>query len=427
MNNFQRISAEALGGGQVNGELARLRAEAERPLTVERDRLQGRCDEALNLGSEISIAGEDCGSSHAKADGILISGKLLIQDLQDAVKRALQVKESFRMGHGILRDPIDPPVFLNVMLLGSMIFGEAFINAGFLNNAHMTATPAAALLVSSLISATNIVASCCGGFFIGRWLKYGAHAVNPNAPEFRNARWFSRILQMAFICVMAFFHLTIGLVRSQETLTYVHHSLAAYLELSHTPEAMLLVIMGVCLSIIAWSKGLSSFSDPYPHYGAHQKALNHAREALLDLQDDLNEQIEDVFESAIEDADKAQNNHKESVQDYNKAVKDCATSHRVLVKKVGMAEQKLASDTAQILDTYRASGGALDPGFDLKRHGSFQDFLNIELPTFLPVPEPGSHSETLNAGKAKALEQFGGLFSGDVNGKPTHEGKGGKS
>ncbi len=423
MNNYQRISAEALGGGQINGELARRRAEAEKPLAVERNKVQGRCDEAQKLGAEIGAVGEDCNVSDAKADGVLNSVKLLIQDLQDAVKRAWKAKEAFRMEHGLLREPISPSVFMNVMVLCIMIFGEAFINAGFLQNAHMTATPASALLVSGLISATNIIANCVGGFFIGRWLNYGANAVDRNAPEFRNVRWVSRILQVMFIGVMGFLHGTIGLVRSQESLTGVHHSLFAYYKLLHTPEAVLLVILGVCLSVIAWRKGLSSFSDPYPHYGAYQKALNDAREALLDLQDELNEQIEDAFEDEIERSDKSQKDHQKSIQAYNKAVNHCAEAHRALVKKVSMAEQKLATDTAQILDAYRASGGVPDPNFNLAKHSSFQHFLNIKLPEFLPATESSSNNEKLNVAKAKALERLGALFSKDETIETPHEDK----
>ncbi len=410
MGKLQQIAAEALGGASINGKLARCRANAESELVKNKAELQQLCDAAKAKRVAIDDVDESpLAIVNAKTDAVLASGRVLLQGKKEALTQAVRTKEAFRMLHGILRDPEEPSILLNVVVFGTMIFGEAFINAAFFQNAHLTATPSAALLISVLISATNILASCCGGFFIGRWLNYGINAVEHDAAEFRNMRHRARIFQIIIIGVIGFLHLSVGLVRSQETLTKIDHSLSAYGDLLHTPEAVLLVIMGICLSLIAWHKGKSTFSDPYPNYSAHQKAVIDASEAILDLQEDLHEQLEDVFENGIEQSAKTTRKHQKSIQKFNEAVEECMAAHRELVSSISLAESELTANTALILDSYRASGGEL--GTSVKPDVSFQKLLAVDLPELLPTSEQSSQSANLNAAKAAALERLGALFT----------------
>jgi len=130
-----------------------------------------------------------------------------------------------------------------------MVFGEALLNAAFFSNAHMVAGPAAALLTSFLISMTNVTASTCAGFFIGRYLSFGSNALGSNDAHFRKKRTKAKYQFIGFIALMVFFHLTVGLVRAQESIEAVSHSPFAYLQMLKTPEAIFLTLMGGCMSV----------------------------------------------------------------------------------------------------------------------------------------------------------------------------------
>ena len=104
----------------------------------------------------------------------------------------------------------------------------------------MTASPVTALTVSGLISLTNISLSCVGGFFIQRYVHFGAHTANPDAPEYKRVRIRAKTQRIVFIGLMIGFTITIGLVRSQARLEEIAHSLSAYLTLmTHLADAIL--------------------------------------------------------------------------------------------------------------------------------------------------------------------------------------------
>lgn len=419
MNLYERTSASALGGATIHGDLAQMQSAIEAPLAAQKSALQKLCDEATQRYALITGANSDAAKAARRAhisalerqsDGVLATGALLLAEKKVTLSRAVRFKEAYRMLHGLVREAAEPSAAISAMVLGIMVFGEALINAAFFQNAYMVATPTAALLTSTLISATNILASALAGFFIGRKLNYGRSAIERDAPEFRRVRLRARLLLAGCIAAIGFLHLTVGLVRSQETLSAVHHSLAAYGELLNTPEAVLLVITGLCLSALAFFKGMTAFSDPYPHYGAYQRAINEAQEELLDLQEDLTDQIGEIFDQAEEADANAHKERRAKVKAHNALVQRCHSAHRDLAKNIALAKRRLAAQTAQLLDTYRASGGKADLEM-AQADQAFEGYLNASLPESYPMPGTGGKDAALLAARARALERLGALFS----------------
>jgi hypothetical protein len=409
--NFDYIQTAAINGTRIDGELAKHRADAEIELAEQKDALQRDCDHLKSVEASISQTLNEQAQTTAQVDAVIVTGQADLNEADERVERADGCKKAFQNHHSLPHDPIKPPKFLNVMIMSIMAIAEGFINASFFMAASMTATPTAALFVSFTFSAANILLSACGGFFIGRWLNYGAHALDSDAPEFRNARLRSKALFIVFLIVMFFFHLTIGLVRTQETLHAIEHSLGAYWELLHTPEAVLLVLIGVCLSVITYHKSKSAFADPYPNYSRHDNAVTQARNDKTDIQDELIERVNDTFDTSIDEVKQATKDDEKTVKAHNKAVDRCYKAHRQLTKDISQAESRLTSQATQLLDIYRGAGRDIEADFDLKTFCDFSAFITVDLPAYLPAPDRTAQIEQLNEAKVMALERLAKLIS----------------
>jgi uncharacterized protein YxeA len=414
MSILDRIAAAGLNNSPIDGELLEIKTKAESLVTKAINKVLKCNDDAKKLSSTISESKESQKSIIPQADGMIAKIIMNLDSLIKAFNKAVKGKKSYQDLHGLIHEPINPNALINIMVFGIMVFGESLINTGFFQNAHMTATPVAAFMISILISLTNVMASCVGGFFIGRRLNYGINAKDKN--QFLITRLIARFSQLIFITTMGGFHLTIGLVRTQETLSKIEHSMAAYSELLHTPEAIFLILIGVCLSVISWHKAQSAFSDPYINYGEKQKAIEQSHEEIEDSHEDATDEIETFFDDAISADNEYQEQHQDTVESYNKVVSKSHTTYLNLEKIVSHAEGQLATETSQILDVYSASGGDKYDDFDIKKHCSFQDYLDIELPEYLPVPEKSSRNkDALNEAKAMALERIATLFTNNTN------------
>ena len=419
--NYDHIQTAAINGTRIDGELAKIRANVEVMLAEQKDALQRDCDNLKSVDASINQAQSTLVETTVQVDAVLVTGRSDLSEADGRIKRSETCKQSFQNHHSLPLDPVKPSIALNVMIFFIMAIVEGFFNASFFIAASMTATPTAALFISFTFSVANILLSACGGFFIGRWKNYGAHALDSDAPEFRNARLRAKLLFIIFLVVMSFFHLTIGLVRTQETLHAVEHSLSAYKALLHTPEAVLLVLIGVCLSVISYAKSQSAFSDSYPNYSKHERAVTKARNHKSELQDDLVEQVSGMFDDAVTQVQSANKADEKAVKAHNAVVDKCYKAHRQLTKDTSQAESRLTSKAAQLLDIYRGAGRDVSADFDLKAYCSFKDFIAVDLPAYLHAPDRTSQIEHLNEAKVMALERLAKLISNhsDQSFKPT--------
>lgn len=413
MSIYERIHATAIGGGTIKGLVAQCVARCIAELAKAQAHLTKCLDEAQNLRAELETPAPKAPDLPAQLTPMVAKGRQHIQTLQAALRLAQRQAEAFRMFHGLMRSPTNPPVILNVLLLGLIIFIEALLNLTFFQNAAMTATPMAALFICVTISSTNILACCCGGFFIGRWLEYGLHAVEPNAPTLANPRRRAQVSRWVFMVIIGFVHLTIGLVRTQESLTEVEHSLSAYTDMLMTPESILLVLTGACLSVLAWHKGSTAFSDPYPYFSAYQQAIENAQEALDTVEEDISTDVEDRADEVIEQFEKAQKHHSQIIQTYNQKAKHAHAAYRALQQQIETARQKLDTDIAHIADSYHSAGGTMETGLTPEQRYQFETMLNVELPEYWSDSPQGQDLTAYYTAKANALAKLAATLSGE--------------
>ena len=412
MSNLNWAVAQALGGRPIDGELYKLRAEREAWLRGEQVELQSRCAEAQALWAECEQVRAHAPEVAAEVEGLLAQAQTVLFDQQGALQCAKQILEAYRLRQGLTRSPTAPNTAVSALTLGSLIMVEGGINAAFFQNAAMAVSPIASLLTSVLISISNVTVSACGGYFIGRYRDYGRDAADANAPEFCTVRRRSRWLFGGFLGVMAFFHTTVGLVRSSESLDHVTHSLASYAALLTTPEAVFLILTGSCLSMLAYHKGKNAFDDPYPGYGQRQRAVQALQDEILDHYDDFAQAIEDQFDEAQEGAVQHAQEQQQLCTQYNQAVSACYAARRNLERAVGTAESELRREVAQLANAHRSTRGrkSLATEHALASLVRFEGFLDDELPAYRQVNPNTQYQVPLTQAKADALERLGTLF-----------------
>ena len=407
MSTLDWAVAQALGGKEIGSELYRLRADQEERLRTEQTELGALCAKAEALRPECETQA-DANVAFTNAQNVLALAPKELRSREQDIQRAEQALEAYRLRHGLTRGPIDPNTAQKLFLLAILLFGEAGINAGFFQNAYMAASPLAALLISLLISITNITVNTCAGYFIGRWKDYGANAADADASKFLSARRQAKGLFWVFLVAVGFFHATVGLIRATESLISINHTLASYVALVTTPESVFLVLTGACFSIFAYHKGKEAFDDPYPGYGQRHRAVKDLKEELHDRYEDFLEQIEAHFADDERALNKQTKARERTIEQYNKAVGLCLEARRKLVRAVSAAESELRMQVAQLSTHHQAARGRKNTVTErsLDQIISFNVFLQDELPTYVqPVHQYAQKTQLANA-KSAALKQL---------------------
>jgi len=416
MSKIDRVVALGLGDQSLDAALSKLRRNYEEELIRVKGKLKEACTKAESLRSAAGERDIPDTDISAEIEALLTQAESELNGKAKACGWAEQILEAFRLRHGLTRMPTAPQTVSGVMVLILMGFGETAINASFFANAHMVAGPFAALLTSGLISLTNITASALGGFLIGRWMDYGKNAEDASDPEFLIPRLRARIALGAFICIMALFHMTVGLIRATESLDVVHHGLSSYALVFTTPEALFLVMTGTCLSVLAYRKGKHSFHD-YPGYGSRYRALETLRDEVVDTYEEFMERIEDRFDEVERSASKTEKNSTQALTRYNAAVESCHAVARKLELAVNQAESTMRMQTAQLTSHHRAARGRSSAVSEAKLEHLliFDKFLPESLPRLEQDKIVQARQERFAIQKANALARLSNHFQSILN------------
>ena len=412
MSAIDQAGSQAIGGGQIEGAVYSQRDRFQKPVEAARDDFDEKCAEAQALRADLDHGAMSSADANIDVEGQLALLQVLLRGKVKVLLRALRALEVFRLRHGITREPVAVQPLESLLFLLILVFVEAGINASFFQNAYMAASPFAALLVSLLISLTNITISACAGYFIGRWREYGANAADADASQFANRRQRAGQLFVLYLVGIGLFHATVGLVRSQEDLETVSHTPSGYVELATTPEALFLVLLGPCLSALAYYKGKHAFADPYPGYGKQHRAASRIQDEAFDLFEDTSDQIEERFDEAAEALDKALKTQKLAFDKYNKTVKACLDAKRTVEHEARAAESGLRAELAQIAAHHYAVRGQSPHASETipDELVSFERFLDIDLPAFAHPPEASDRKAKLAEARSEALGRLSTVF-----------------
>lgn len=336
----------------------------------------------------------EAGLAEVPCDDIMAETKEKLKKLEEKHEDVTEQKTEFADEHSLDRDPDQPHKVLNTLLLLIMMFGEAIVNAGFFLSAHLAAGPFGALLISLLISLCNVAFSACAGYVIGPRLKYGSAALNPDMEAYQKERVFAHKALKWYLVIIGFFHLIVGHIRSTESLDKLNISISSIGEMLLTPEAVFLIMLGVCMSYIAFRKGHLGFDDPYFGYGVYGRELQRIEEDIDTLHDEACEDIEERFDLRLEEIVELSDRAEEKVEHYNRAVEKARTSLETLKSASGSSREGIPEHLAK----------------DLK---SFQQ--GIALPECAAMPDHSNLRFKLELKKSESLEALSDLFNTTPN------------
>lgn len=396
---------------QILTELPRQFAKLNKPLQAMKSSLLTLCKETDHQKSRISVSNNSGGPPAAQFDGITTKAEQTLPQKAHTLHQAEQAEKAFCTTHNLIDKNINPNPVVSALMIAICVFVDGSVNSAFIYNAHMVSGPFAALLVSFLISLTNVVLSVCGGYFIGRYLNYGSNSAEAEAPEFKKIRDRARRLFRAFIAVMGLFILTVGLVRATESLDRIGHTLTHYHELLITPEAVFIVLLNICIAVFSYHKGRTGFTHPYGDYSTYQKSVTTAREDLYDSYDNLVEEIEDIC-GAVEDDGEAQvSAQAKSIKQYNKKVTQCHQAYRDLEQAARDAESEFSAIVTRTINTQSVlAGKSVSMPKGLLDQFTFVDVSTIKLPENYRPSQRNTNNPALTKAKAAALKRLSDIF-----------------
>jgi hypothetical protein len=395
----------------ILSDLLRQFKKLNMPLQAMMSEVLAQCQETENLKNQINISNNNSGPPVAQFDGITTKAEQTLPQKAHTLHQAEQAEKAFCTTHNLIDKNINPNPMVSALMITICVFVDAAVNSSFLYNAHMVSGPFAALLVSFLISLTNVVLSVCGGYFIGRYLNYGSNSADADAPEFKKIRDRAGSMFWVFIGVMGLFILTVGLVRSTESLDQIGHTLSHYHELLITPEAVFIVLLNICIAVFSYHKGRTGFTHPYGDYSIYQNSVTAASEDLYETYGDLVEDIEDVCVAVEDDGEAQESAQSKPIKQYNKKVTQCHQAYRELEQAARDAESEFSATLTRTINTHSVlAGKKVAVPNDLFDQFTFVDVSTIKLPEYYRPSQRNKNNPALAKAKAAALKRLSDIF-----------------
>jgi hypothetical protein len=280
LSETERMIVEVVAGERASIEQARLaaRAEAERRLRALAPAPQDVSGPALE----------------ARLALMQVEGRLA-HDWGIAANRARQARtdlESFRRVHNLRRQAVTPAstLFQAGLLLVAALF-EALFSATLFAEADPRGLLGGAVTAIGL-SGANVVLGFLGGY-VG--LRYLQHAQLPLKTA--GALGFALLLGAAIILNWG----AAGwrdMLAVQQTGSDATPSMWSSVLHLHSPQAVVLLMLGAGVWVFATLKGYSKFDDPYPDYGKMDRAARDAEEDLSDFRNEARGELEAPIEAA---------------------------------------------------------------------------------------------------------------------------------
>lgn len=236
--------------------------------------------------------------------------------------------------------------------------------------------------------------------------------VTNTGARFRKTRIAALIGTTFTVISVTFVTLSVGLIRSQETL-HPDHSLAAYIAVFANPSSALLFAFGGVLSIAGFYKGMKVFSDPYPGYSDIQRAVTETVDDAGNLCEQAKDDIEELADAELRKLDQLEKQYTKKLVPVRQAKAEFDTALISYKHEVKAGESDLRSYAQHFLSvTDPESKHPIDvsalPNYLVKLNGHDLDALNS---TSEParIDFSNRRKEVLDA-KHRALAELNELF-----------------
>lgn len=226
--------------------------------------------------------------------------------------------------------------------------------------------------------------------------------MSDSASRYRRIRLSAWAASISAFAIAVYLHLNVGLLRSQETLDEIDHSLSAYANVFLTPEALFLFVFGCVLSALAFSKGMHSLGDPYPGYGEMKQAVDQhlldAEDLYHEARDGLNVRADEAL-SSVDEAETAYHKQRKPLLNAEADLSAAVMSYRE-ESEAGEAELR---KHAELVRTVGGTNADI-PERLIKLNGGEHGFLK---PVAKPaIPDFEAMREDVETMRAKALAKL---------------------
>lgn len=408
------INKAVIGQQTLDGDLARLRESFCLSVAEKRAAFEAALAEVEALREALP---ENAGSPEPSFDDVAEAVRAEIGNQREVVLAAKAIEHGFRVRHGRLELPSTPSAALSTLKCVACWLVETVGNTGFLVTAHLAAGVPQSLGISALASGTNVLACAMGGYFIGRYREWGSKAPDAEEAEFSTRRYIAHAQFGVFAAAITFLHLTMGAIRSQETLSEIEHSLAAYAASFGDPQSFLLMLAGACASCFTYFKGKNGFDDPYPEYGRHARKVDAEIAEIEAIYQDGRDQITERSETLVDEAEDAHELTLEAYRAYNDAVKRCHVAYRALSTAISEGQMHLRTEVANLITVYRSAQKGPQSPFDADEIKAMCELPVTEkpvLPDYLHPPHSAQPNESIIAARDAALNALSLIYAGAI-------------
>jgi hypothetical protein len=260
---------------------------------------------------------------------------------------ARRFQNAMMVRHNIDRPVHHPDTTQNSFYFGFLTVGEGLTTALFFLGGGFVAGIGEALGLGLTISGVNVlVAGLIGGGFFGRFWNYGINARHPDG-MMRSKRLFGRLGSVMTALCLAGLLITSGIVRATGETEHLSFTLDTLGAAASDFHSLMLWAIGAAFMILAWRKGLSAFSDPYPGLSHASKAVALAEEANRKVCADAVKEIDQVHDNALEDIDALSNGVDQDREAWLEAVHDARHEREALLGEIATIESGFAAFAAE--------------------------------------------------------------------------------
>jgi hypothetical protein len=219
-------------------------------------------------------------------------------------------------------------------------------------------------------------------------------------------RWLARFGLGVTLLGLGGFHLTVGLMRTQETLETLEHSPVAYQELLSTGDAVFIILVGVVMSIVSFFKGKNNILDPYPDYSTLNHAVEQAHDEFEYTCDEVRDDITAVFDDALDEFHKSQKQQYKKTKEIQSAIDSVQQTYQQFEQHCLQASTSLKATIARMEQLASVAGKTTTKKgkkSDIAEY-DFSDLLDgLDIPTFTPSKSDPIEKAHLSEAKHRVL------------------------
>ncbi|MEP1932163.1 MAG: hypothetical protein ABJO52_20905 [Nisaea sp.] len=360
-NTGMGVSTDAVLGGGIRGSLEAWKQARLEELNEDIVALRSAAED---LQAQIPAISLDSSAETVCAEiaGLAQSTCAELTALADQKLAAKRFQTAFQIKHNIDRQPIVPGPYDSLPMLIALITIEGVATSAFFFGGGFVSGIGEAMVTGLTISGVNVVLSAgLGGYVFGRYWNYGTKCREQD-PKITIKRWAGRFGAVLTACGIATLLIASGIVRATGDTEQLSYTLESLSNAAANFNSLLLWGIGLSFSVLAWRKGLSAFSDPYPGLSEAASAVTKASVDAVSVRSDALEAVEDLHEDALAEAYDAAEEIEATKQDLIETLHDFRHERERVVSAIAQAASDYEAYKAEQINLHHMVSGTRPAG-----------------------------------------------------------------